>query len=119
MLPEDMKFRRRLVEVYFARVHPVAALSFIHKPSFMHAFNKGIVTEEYGDPLLYAMCALGAKLDPHPVNSCKLKSPKADLARTGVWFRRAVKRHRCLEILRLVHARRAKDGRSEHVNEFY
>lgn len=36
-------------------------MSFIHKPSFMQSFDRASVAQDYGEPLLYAMCALGAR----------------------------------------------------------
>ncbi|KAI0019705.1 fungal-specific transcription factor domain-containing protein [Xylariomycetidae sp. FL0641] len=59
-LPEDPSLRSDLVNAYFDRVHPLRCLSFIHKPSFMHSLDRASVIQDYGEPLLYAMCALGA-----------------------------------------------------------
>lgn len=59
-LPRDKDRRRMLFDIYFDRVHPLRCLGFIHKPSFMLAFDKGLVIEEFGAPLVHIVCALGA-----------------------------------------------------------
>lgn len=60
-VPEDPALRLRLINAYFERIHPLRCLAFIHKPSFMHAFHRASVDQEYGEPLLHIMCALGAR----------------------------------------------------------
>ena len=61
MLPEDRDLRLRLVEAYFQRSAALRNLSFVHKPSFMKSFDQDSVVQDYGEPLLYIMCALGAR----------------------------------------------------------
>ena len=59
-LPGIGERRRMLVDIYFDRVHPLRCLGFIHKPSFMLAFDRGVAMEEFGRPLVHIICALGA-----------------------------------------------------------
>jgi hypothetical protein len=56
-----LSMRRRLINAYFDRVHPLRCLSFIHKPSFLQSLDNGSVTQDYSEPLLLIMCALGAR----------------------------------------------------------
>lgn len=60
-LPENRKLRMHLVNTYFERSAALRNLSFIHKPSFMKSFDQDSVVQDYGEPLLYVMCALGAR----------------------------------------------------------
>lgn len=60
-LPDDYSLRHRLVESFFDRSHPLRCLGFIHKPSFMQSLDRDSVLQDYGQPVLYAMCALGAR----------------------------------------------------------
>lgn len=50
-----------LVESFFDHVHPLRCLGFLHKPSFLHALDQGIVSEQHSEALLYTICALGAR----------------------------------------------------------
>ncbi|RCI10967.1 hypothetical protein L249_5296 [Ophiocordyceps polyrhachis-furcata BCC 54312] len=63
-LPTGPKLRR-LVEQYFANVHPLRCFAFVHKPSFMHQLDKGGVGSEdescSSSALLHIMCAHGAR----------------------------------------------------------
>ncbi|KAE8379716.1 hypothetical protein BDV26DRAFT_258713, partial [Aspergillus bertholletiae] len=51
---------RELIDVYFAQIHTVRCMGFLHIPTFMERFKdrKAILTEMSG--LIYAMCALAA-----------------------------------------------------------
>lgn len=60
--PENPALRLRLINTYFERIHPLRCLAFIHKPSFMHALSRDFAIQDYSKPLLYVMCALGARL---------------------------------------------------------
>ncbi|KAF3807978.1 hypothetical protein GCG54_00015360 [Colletotrichum gloeosporioides] len=109
--PEDINFRRCLVDVSFARVHLFGALSFTHKPSLLHAFSKGTITEKDGDQLLYTMCAFGTSLD-HSVLStvASWKAPKLILIEQ--------KPSPLPSDLKVVDARRGRNGRSKNGNGF-
>ncbi|TQV94492.1 Fungal transcriptional regulatory protein [Cordyceps javanica] len=60
-LPENRSFRETLIKAYFNRSAPLRNLSFIHRPSFMKSLDQDSVVQDYGEPLLYVMCALGAR----------------------------------------------------------
>lgn len=60
-LPENRTLRLNLINTYFERSAALRNLSFIHKPSFMKSFDQDSVVQDYGEPLLYVMCALGAR----------------------------------------------------------
>lgn len=79
-LPEDKALRTHLITAYFERIHPLRCLSFIHKPSFMHALDRASLTQDYIEPLIYTMCALGAKSDSlFHCTSCFNKYPYAKI----------------------------------------
>ncbi|RDA90422.1 hypothetical protein CP533_5235 [Ophiocordyceps camponoti-saundersi (nom. inval.)] len=60
-LPTGRKLRR-LVEQYFANIHPLRCFAFVHKPSFMHQLDKGLGSEdESSSALLHILCAHGAR----------------------------------------------------------
>ncbi|KAI8630234.1 hypothetical protein F5Y19DRAFT_484116 [Xylariaceae sp. FL1651] len=86
ILPEDPALRSRLINAYFDRIHLLGCLSFIHKPSFMYSFDHGSVVRDYGEPLLYIICALGARCVFEP-SRCSGRTPGdawADRARKDV-----------------------------------
>lgn len=60
-LPDDHGLRKTLVLSYFGRSAPLRNLSFLHKPSFLKSLDQDSVIQDYGEPLLYVMCALGAR----------------------------------------------------------
>ncbi|KAH8888975.1 hypothetical protein GQ53DRAFT_653374, partial [Thozetella sp. PMI_491] len=60
-LPEDPSMTRKLIEAYFTHIHPLRCLGFIHKPAFMQSLDRGNVVKEYGEALVYIMCAFGAR----------------------------------------------------------
>ncbi|KAH8125289.1 hypothetical protein LI328DRAFT_155837 [Trichoderma asperelloides] len=60
-LPKDHGLRLRLINAYFERNHYLRCLSFIHRPSFMQSLESASIAQDYGEPLLYIMCALGAR----------------------------------------------------------
>lgn len=51
---------RRVVEQYFANIHPIRCFAFVHKPSFMRQLDKGFATDDES-ALLHIICAHGAK----------------------------------------------------------
>jgi hypothetical protein len=51
----------RLVDQYFANIHPLRCFGFIHKPSFMQRLDESFSTSRSESSLLYTVCALGAK----------------------------------------------------------
>ncbi|KAK0760919.1 hypothetical protein N5P37_005860 [Trichoderma harzianum] len=51
---------RRVVEQYFANVHPIRCFAFVHKPSFMRQLDKGFTSDDES-ALLHIICAHGAK----------------------------------------------------------
>ncbi|KAJ3535688.1 hypothetical protein NM208_g7035 [Fusarium decemcellulare] len=61
VIPEDPALLTCLVNTYFDRFHHLRCLAFIHKPSFMHSMARASIIQDYGEPLLYAMCALSAR----------------------------------------------------------
>jgi len=60
-IPHTPDLLKPLFDAYFDHVHPLRCLGFIHKPSFMQAFERDTLSEEYTQPLIYIMCAFGAK----------------------------------------------------------
>ncbi|KAL7974367.1 hypothetical protein HDV63DRAFT_111362 [Trichoderma sp. SZMC 28014] len=60
-LPKDHGLRLRLINSYFERNHHLRCLSFIHRPSFMQSLESASIVQDYGEPLLYIICALGAR----------------------------------------------------------
>ncbi|KAL6867027.1 hypothetical protein J3F83DRAFT_103124 [Trichoderma novae-zelandiae] len=60
-LPKDHGLRLRLVNAFFDRSHHLRCVSFVHPPSFMQSLESASIAQDYGEPLLYAMCALGAR----------------------------------------------------------
>ncbi|KAL7934957.1 hypothetical protein V8C35DRAFT_279425 [Trichoderma chlorosporum] len=60
-LPKDHGLRLRLINAFFNRSHHLRCLTFIHQPSFMQSLESASIAQDYGEPLLYAMCALGAR----------------------------------------------------------
>lgn len=60
-LPKDHGLRLRLINAYFERNHYLRCLSFIHRPSFMQSLESASIAQDYGEPLLYTICALGAR----------------------------------------------------------
>ncbi|UKZ79434.1 hypothetical protein TrVFT333_007189 [Trichoderma virens FT-333] len=51
---------RRVVEQYFANVHPIRCFAFVHKPSFLRQLDKGFTSDDES-ALLHIICAHGAK----------------------------------------------------------
>ncbi|KAK4079651.1 transcriptional regulator family: Fungal Specific TF [Trichoderma harzianum] len=60
-LPKDHGLRLRLINAFFDRSHHLRCLTFVHQPSFMQSLESASIAQDYGEPLLYAMCALGAR----------------------------------------------------------
>ncbi|CAI4220209.1 unnamed protein product [Parascedosporium putredinis] len=59
-LPADETRLKMLFNLYFSRIHNLRCLGFIHKPSFMHSFDKGTLIQDYGDPVVHMVAAFGA-----------------------------------------------------------
>ncbi|OAA71535.1 Fungal transcriptional regulatory protein [Cordyceps fumosorosea ARSEF 2679] len=51
---------RRVVEQYFANIHPLRCFAFVHKPTFMRQLDNGLTTDDES-ALLHIVCAHGAK----------------------------------------------------------
>ncbi|KAI0145755.1 hypothetical protein F4776DRAFT_373660 [Hypoxylon sp. NC0597] len=60
VLPKG-RLLRTVVESYFTHIHPLRILGFLHKPTFIKAVDNERVYSEFGEPLLYIICALGAR----------------------------------------------------------
>lgn len=52
---------RALCEIFFVHVHPLRCLSFIHKPSFMQSLDLGRVLVDFGEALVFIVCAFGER----------------------------------------------------------
>ncbi|KAL3442718.1 hypothetical protein BJX65DRAFT_312487 [Aspergillus insuetus] len=50
-----------LVNTYFDRAQPMGYTGIIHKPSFMQALDRGTAVNDFGEPTLHIICALGAR----------------------------------------------------------
>ncbi|KAF5970679.1 regulator of drug sensitivity 1 [Fusarium bulbicola] len=61
-LPWDTQMLTTLTSVYFNRVSTLRCLDFLHKPSFNHSLDKGSLIEDYGEAILYAICAHGHRV---------------------------------------------------------
>ncbi|KIV79656.1 hypothetical protein PV11_07205 [Exophiala sideris] len=61
LIPQDSRLLRSLVDAYFHHVHPLRCLGFVHKPTFIHALEKGTLKDEYIEALIYIICAFGAR----------------------------------------------------------
>ncbi|PKS12422.1 hypothetical protein jhhlp_000628 [Lomentospora prolificans] len=60
MLP-DKSGLKLLAESYFSHVHSLRNLGFIHKPTFIRSIDQGTTAAEFGEAVLYLVCALGAR----------------------------------------------------------
>ncbi|KAI1410536.1 fungal-specific transcription factor domain-containing protein [Hypoxylon sp. FL1857] len=60
ILPKG-RLLRAVIESYFAHVYPLRTLGFLHKPTFLRAIDNERASSEFGEPLLYIICALGAR----------------------------------------------------------
>ncbi|CRG92368.1 putative transcriptional regulatory protein C1327,01c [Talaromyces islandicus] len=72
---------RELIDIYFAQIHTVRCMGFLHIPSFMERFNdpRNVYSEVSG--LIYIMCALAA-----PFYYAKLISAGEEDLAVGVRF---------------------------------
>ncbi|KAM4062175.1 fungal specific transcription factor [Hirsutella rhossiliensis] len=81
---------RRVVEQYFANVHPLRCFAFVHKPSFMRQLDRGLGSDDES-ALLHVICAHGARF--LVLGSClqgDLTPPPAVLRTAGnQWAKRA------------------------------
>lgn len=60
LLPKGAQLRR-LSDLFFARVHTLRSLGFIYKPAWMQSLDRGRVVDDFGEPLVLMVCALGAR----------------------------------------------------------
>jgi hypothetical protein len=65
-LPSDPGLRLQLVNAFFDRSYSLRCLGFLHKSSFLQALECESVVQDFGEPLLYVLCALGARYVPIP-----------------------------------------------------
>lgn len=94
---------RRLVEHYFANIHPIRCFAFVHKPSFMRQLDNGFSSDDEA-ALLHIICAHGAKYgSPFPLNEESKRNQRAcELIETfpgftaSVWVRLISYRTPCL-----------------------
>ena len=77
----------RLIDEYFANVHPLRCFGFIHKPSFMQKLDEGLSSNHSGNALLFTVCALGAKFVA--LDYTHKLSPLEVLAAGNKWSREA------------------------------
>ncbi|KAF5862755.1 hypothetical protein ETB97_011205 [Aspergillus alliaceus] len=72
---------RELIDIYFAQIHTVRCMGFLHIPTFMERFRdrKMVYTEMSG--LIYSMCALAA-----PFYCAKVMTAKEDGSNSSVPF---------------------------------
>ena len=61
--PQDRSLFLHLVNLYFDRISTLRCLGFVHKPSFVKAIDRGLLADEYGEPLIYIISALGARCE--------------------------------------------------------
>ncbi|KAG5918177.1 hypothetical protein E4U53_004111, partial [Claviceps sorghi] len=79
----------RVVEQYFANVHPLRCFAFVHKPSFMRQLDRGFGSEDEA-ALLHVVCAHGAKFLVLTAAPADAGAPPSLLRSAGnQWARRA------------------------------
>ncbi|GJN78162.1 hypothetical protein PLIIFM63780_001655 [Purpureocillium lilacinum] len=82
---------RRVVEQYFANVHPLRCFAFVHKPSFMRQLDRGFASDDES-ALLHIICAHGAKFLLLGSGAGDLTPPPPPVGLRGAgnqWARRA------------------------------
>ncbi|VUC20648.1 unnamed protein product [Clonostachys rosea] len=60
-LPEQPSLRLKLVTAFFDRSYHLRCLDFIDRQNFMESFERDSIIQDFGEPVLLAVCALGAR----------------------------------------------------------
>jgi hypothetical protein len=60
-LPQDRFHLRSLADMFFDRISTLRCLGFIHKPTFFQALDRGTLSEDFGEAVIYIVAALGAR----------------------------------------------------------
>jgi hypothetical protein len=55
--------RLKLVTAFFDRSYHLRCLDFIDRQAFMESFERDSIIQDFGEPVLLAVCALGARYD--------------------------------------------------------
>ncbi|KAL7933105.1 hypothetical protein V8C35DRAFT_304933 [Trichoderma chlorosporum] len=61
-LPQDRFHLQSLADKFFDRVSTLRCLGFIHKPTFYQALDRGTLSEDFGEAVIYIVAALGARM---------------------------------------------------------
>ena len=70
-LPEDAPKLTHLANTYFAHIHPLRTLAFIHRPTFMQSLDSRQVEDDYGTALVHIMFALASRYVSNYVSTTK------------------------------------------------
>ncbi|KAM0454348.1 hypothetical protein ACHAPV_008427 [Trichoderma viride] len=80
-LPQDKFHLQALADLFFDRISTLRCLGFIHKPTFFQALDRGTLSEDFGEAVVYIVAALGARMylldDPNHFNNPFLGIPGA------------------------------------------
>ncbi|KAL4987771.1 fungal-specific transcription factor domain-containing protein [Aspergillus falconensis] len=88
-LPEKAKVAV-LVDNYFAHIHPIRCLAFLHRPSFLRRVDEELLPESSPSALLHVVCALGAQFYALECSTTSQKlSPKFTLRSGHRWAEKA------------------------------
>ncbi|KAL6886829.1 hypothetical protein GGI43DRAFT_388582 [Trichoderma evansii] len=72
-IPQDKFHLQSLAEMFFDRISTLRCLGFIHKPTFFQALDRGTLSEDFGEAVIYIVAALGARMylldDPNHFNN--------------------------------------------------
>ncbi|KAJ6779754.1 hypothetical protein PWT90_06286 [Aphanocladium album] len=79
---------RRVVDQYFANLHPLRCFAFVHKPTFMRQLDKGLTTDDES-ALLHIICAHGAKFHTLSVVGDHASDTSLISAAGSQWAKRA------------------------------
>ncbi|KAJ3472282.1 hypothetical protein NLG97_g11122 [Lecanicillium saksenae] len=79
---------RRVVDQYFANLHPLRCFAFVHKPTFMRQLDKGLTTDDES-ALLHIVCAHGAKFHALSVVGDHASDTSLISAAGNQWAKRA------------------------------
>lgn len=60
-LPQDRFHLQSLADKFFDRISTLRCLGFIHKPTFYQALDRGTLSEDFGEAVIYIVAALGAR----------------------------------------------------------
>ncbi|KAK4067302.1 transcriptional regulator family: Fungal Specific TF [Trichoderma aggressivum f. europaeum] len=61
-LPQDRFHLQSLADKFFDRISTLRCLGFIHKPTFYQALDRGTLSEDFGEAVIYIVAALGARM---------------------------------------------------------